>query len=96
MSNAKEDYKTHLLTSFSRNPKILYRDLQHLSKFSETPQCLVYDSSFVSDPIDKVEVFNRFLNSTFTVSDFALPSIDQMPTSVNQLSHITLDKSDVF
>ena len=96
ISNAKEDYKAHLLTSFSHNPKVLYRHLRHLSKFSKTPQCLVYNSSSVLDPIDKVEAFNRFFNSTFTVSDFALPSIDKMPTPMNQLSHITIDESDVF
>ena len=58
MSNAKEDYKTNLLTTFSHNPKVLYHHLRHLSKFSETPQCLVYNSSSVLDPTDKVEVFN--------------------------------------
>ena len=96
MSNGKKDYKVHFLTTFSHNPKVFYRHLRHLSKFSETPHCLVCNSTSILDPIDKVEVFNRFFNSTFTVSDYALPSINQMPTPVNQLSHITIDESDAF
>ena len=59
MSNAKEDYKVYLLTSFQHNPKVHYCRIRHLSKFLKTPQCLVYTSSSVLDPIDKVEAFNQ-------------------------------------
>ena len=97
ISNPKEDYKTHLLTTFSHNPKVLYHHLGHLSKFFQTPQCPVRNSSPVLDPTYKVEAFITFFNLTFTVTVFfLLPSIDPMPTSMNQLSYITIDESDVF
>ena len=48
------------------------------------------------NPIDKVEAFNNFFNSTFTLSDFKLPALDQIPTHTNQLSHISIDECDVF
>lgn len=96
MSNAKENYKSQLLTSFSHSPKVLYHHLRLLHKLSEIPQCLIYNSTFILDPTDKVEAFNNFFNSTFTLSDFELPPIDQMPTPTNQLSHITIDECDVF
>ena len=33
---------------------------------------------------------------TFTLSNFKLPPLDQMPTPTNQLSHITINEYDVF
>ena len=63
MSNAKKKYKSQLLTSFSHNLKVLYHHLHHLNKLSEIPQCLMYNSTFIINPIDKVEAFNDFFNS---------------------------------
>ena len=56
----------------------------------------MHNSTFVVNPIDKVEAFNNFFNSTFTLSNFKLPSPDQTPTPTNQLSHISIDECDVF
>ena len=96
MSTAKENYGTKLLSSFSHNSKVLYRQLRYLSKFSAMPQCLVYNSLPILHPKDKVEAFNNFFNSTFTVSNFVLPPMNQMPTPTDQLSYISVDESDVF
>ena len=47
-------------------------------------------------PKEKVEAFNKFFNSTFTISDLVLPPQHRMPTPSNQLSQITVSESDVF
>ena len=57
---------------------------------------MVYNSTPILDPIDKVESLNSFFNYTFTVSHFTLSSMDQMRTPVNQLNHITVDESDIL
>ena len=44
-----------------------------------------------------MEAFNKFFNSTFTVSDFVLPPILQMQMSpLKQLSQIIVSESHVF
>ena len=50
----------------------------------------------IYDPEEKVQAFNKFFNCTFILSDFVLPSLDQMPTPSEQLSQITINKSDTF
>ena len=60
------------------------------------PQCLFYGSLPVFDPKDKVEAFNKFLHLTFTISDFVLPPMNQMPTHTDQLSRITINECDVL
>ena len=39
---------------------------------------------------------NSYFNTTFTISDYKLPPMHQMPTPLQQLNHISLDESDVF
>ena len=87
----------YLLQKFHTIPKyILYHRLGHLHKLSEIPQCLTHNSTFIINPTDKAEAFNNFFISTFTLIDFKLPPLDQMPTPRNQLSLITTDECDVF
>ena len=96
MSTAKETYGARLTAAFTRNPKDLYRHLRHLSHYTTMPQVLIYDSTPIYHPKEKVEAFNKFFNSTFTISDFVLPPQHRMPTPSNQLSQITVSESDVF
>ena len=60
------------------------------------PQVLVHNSTPISHPKKKVEAFDKFFNSTLTISYFVLPPVNQMPTPSKQLSQITINESDVF
>ena len=69
MTFAREMYGAKLTAAFSHKPKELYRYLHHLSSYTAMPQVLIYNSTSIYYPKEKVESFNKFFNSTFTVSD---------------------------
>ena len=55
-------------------------------------------SSLVTDPCEIAELFNRFFNSTFTIStcNSTLPDLDQLPSPARQLNTISTDESEIF
>ena len=71
MTTAKEMHGTKLTAAFSHKSKDLYRHLHHLSSYCTTQHQFII--------VEKVEVFSKFFNSTFTVSDFVLPTVHRMP-----------------
>ena len=101
---AKAKYETHLVSIFHNNPSKLYRHLAELSKPKSGPQVIIDQEAPVHDSFTKVKLFNQFFNSTFTVSDFVLPSLNSLPCPNSQLSHIidsrvshiNIDSSDVY
>ena len=93
---AKAKYETHLVSIFRNNPSKLYRHLAELSRPKSGPQVIIDQEAPVHDSFTKVKLFNQFFNSTFTVSDFVLPSLNSLPCPNSQLSHINIDSSDVY
>ena len=93
---AKAKYETHLVSIFCNNPSKLYRHLAELSRPKSGPQVIIDQEASVHDLFTKVKLFNQFFNSTFTVSDFVLPSLKSLPCPNSQLSHINIDSSDVY
>ena len=55
----------------------------------------MHNSTVVTHPLQKAQTFNSFLNSVFTTSDFIL-RMDQLPSPMDQLYHITIDDLDVY
>lgn len=94
--SSKESYILGLIASFSSDPKKLYRYLRDLTKTSTSDVFLDKDSEIITDPLKIAEAFNDFFHSTFTRSEFVLPSIDELPTPSSQLSSIDIDISDTF
>ena len=96
ISCAKATYIESLVTSFSSDPKKLYRYLRDLNKPS-TPSVFVNcDGDILEDPTCIATCFNEFFNSTFTRSEYVLPSVSNLPSPSTHLSFVTIDASDVF
>ncbi len=49
-----------------------------------------------SDAHSKANAFNSFFHSTFSQSDFQLPSFDKLPTPSDQLHEIEIDPEEVY
>ena len=93
---AKATYIESLVTSFSLDPKKLYPYLRDLNK-SSTPNVFVNcDGDIVEDPTCIATCFNKFFNSTFTRSEYVLPSVSNLPSPSTHLSSVMIDTSDVF
>ena len=60
------------------------------------PCSFYHNNSVVTSPAQIAELFNAYFNSTFTSSDFILPSLDQLPIPSSQLSEISTNQSEVF
>lgn len=94
--SAKESYISDLVHAFSSEPKRLFRYLKVLKKSPSSAVFVDTNSKSITDPLEIANAFNDFFHSTFTLSDFVLPSTDSMPTPCAQLSCISIDSSDVF
>ena len=96
ISSSKSTYINNLISSHHSTPGKLFSHLKSLATSTSSNYPIFHESRPISDPYKKAELFNRYFNSVFTVSDFILPPPDQQPTPSNQLSHIAIDPSDVF
>ena len=63
-------YIESLVTSFSSDPKKLYRYLRDLNKPSTTSVFVNCDGNIVEDPTCIATCFNKFFNSTLTRSEY--------------------------
>ena len=93
---SKESYISSLVTSFSTDPKKLFRYLRDLKSPISPNTFLAKSSTVISDPTDVAEAFNSFFNSTFTHSNYVLPDEETLPSPSQTLSEIVFDSSDVF
>ena len=82
---ARANYKAHLTANFPRDPKKLFGHLKNLNKCNNSlPNFIIHQSSPVYDPIIKVNLFNRFFNSTFSsILTFCLQSNVSQPPLPN-------------
>ena len=87
---SKQVYITNLLSSFNTKPGHLYRHLHRLIKPDLSPQFIIHNSTPIYNS-DMCEIFNNYFHSTFTASDYTLPSIHELPSPPTQLSSINLD-----
>ena len=93
---AKSNYVAHLVNSFSSSPQKLYRHIANLSKPKSPIGVFVDRGVPVINLSDKVKILNDFFHSTFSVSDFELPSMEDLPTPTLKLDQIDIDAADVF
>ena len=94
--SSKDKFVQNLCSTFKLKPKELYNHLNKLSKSNSTCKFITHNSKLVCDPAEKPLVFNQFFNSTFTRSDFSLPSVKHLPSPISQLSSIDINCSDVY
>ncbi len=95
-TSAKSHYLQHLVDTFSSNPKALYSHIAEIKGRKSDQGMLIMNGVAVTDPTTRARIFNEFFHSTFSVSSFALPPLDEMPTPSAQLSSIIIDTSDVY
>ena len=95
-ARAKENYIKRLISDFNRNPQKIYSHLKQLSDVNSMHCSFYHNNSVITSPAQIAELFNAYFNSTFTSSDFILPSLDQLPIPSSQLSEISTNQSEVF
>ena len=78
ISQLKENYISSLVTSFSSDPKKLYRYLRDMKKKASSSTCRGTNNELLTDPSDIALSFNTFFHSTFIHSDFDLPRIEDL------------------
>ena len=96
IQSSKLEYEQHLINTFHSNSKKLFNHLKSMSTQKSCIGTIIHNSSPVTDPTHKAELFNNYFNSTFTKSTFVLPPTNQLPTPSSQLSSIEITCSDVF
>ena len=67
-----------------------------MSKRKSKPNFIIDNGIIVSDSKERATLFNNFFHSTFTQSDFVLPSVDRLPSPCVQLSCLEFDEADVY
>lgn len=94
---SKESYINSLITSFSSNPKKLYRYIKDLKKSSSVQAFIDPTTSLLTTDASHIATcFNAYFNSTFTRSDYTLPKLEDLPAPQDCLSSISIDSSDVY
>ena len=89
---SKLDHQRSIFSQFYTNPSKLYSHLRKMSKRKSKPNVIIVDNGIiVSDSKEKATLFNNFFHSTFTQSDFVLPSVDRLPSPCVQLSCLEFD-----
>jgi len=85
-----------LVTTFRSNPRKLYTYLNNLSVSKFEPH-FIYCNIIIHDPCQRAKTFNEYFNSTFTTSDYVLPSTQSLPApSAPCLSELSLNESEVY
>jgi len=74
IQSAKENYLMQLVTTFGSN-------LYNLSESKFEPHLIYYNKMIIDDPRQRAKIFNEYFNSTFTTSDYVLPSTQSLPAS---------------
>ena len=94
IQSAKENY---LVTTFRSNPRKLYTYLNNLSESRFKLHFSYYNNMIIHDPRQRAKIFNDYFNSTFTTSDYVLPSTQSLPApSAPCLSELSLNESEVY
>lgn len=97
IQSAKENYLMQLVTTFRSNPRKLYTYLNNLSESKFEPHFIYYNNMIIHDPCQRAKIFNEYFNSTFTTSDYVLPSTQSLPApSAPCLSELSLNESEVY
>ena len=97
IEQAKADHDANLIGSFAMNSKGLFSYLQRLSKSKLIPNSFWLNDKLESDSLKIAESFNLFFHSTFTKSNYFLPSMDLLPPPPSaQLHTISLDQDEVY
>ena len=96
IQSSKDEFLSNLVTSFNANPRKLFGYLNNLSQSKFKPQFIVDDGNNIADPIQKASLFNEFFNSTFTSSNYVLPTMSSLQTPTTQLSIIEFTVTEVF
>ena len=95
-ADAKIKHERSIVTSFSSKPKTLFRHLKRLRTSRAIPKILTHENVMFSDTLSKANALNNFFHSTFSVSNFFLPPIEEMPTPSHQLHDIVFDPLEVY
>ena len=79
--STKENYLMQLVT-FRSNPRKPYTYLNNLSESKFKPHFIYHNDATIYDPHKRAMIFNEYFNSTFTTSDYVLPSTQSLPAPV--------------
>lgn len=96
IADSKECFIYNLVSSFSSDQRKLYRYLRNLRRPAQSTLFVGLNSEVLRDPLEIACAFNLFFHSTFTTSDYVLPSKEKLPAALSQLSYISIDSSDTY
>lgn len=94
IEHSKEKYIAGLVDTFQSEPKKLYRYLKKISSKQAVNTFIGLDNEVLQDPQSISNAFNKFFNSTFTLSEFRLPA--SLPTPSSQLNFVNITASETF
>ena len=93
---SKDEFLSNLVTSFNVNPRKLFVYFNNLSKSKFKLQFIVHDGNTIADPVQKASLINEFFNSTFTSTDYVLPTMSSLQVPTNQLSIMEFTETEVI
>ena len=68
ISEAREAYQLHLVSTFHQDKRFLFKHLRALKPRPGPPGSVYLNDESASDPVEKCNLFNRYFNSTFSDS----------------------------
>ena len=92
---SKLAYEERLVDTYLTTPKNIYGYLKCQKSGQSVIGTMIHNSTTITNPEVKVEIFNGSFNSTFMRSSFILPPIPSLPTPVGQLSKIEINSTGV-
>ena len=96
IQSSKDEFLSNLVTSFNANSRKLFGYLNNESQSKFKPQCIVHDGNTIADLVQKASLFNQFFNSTFTSSNYILPTMSSLQAPTTQLGIIEFTETEVF
>ena len=95
METTKSAYESNLIAN--KNMKAIYSYLKQLSSTNSAPIHVYTNDSTqpTCNHLETAECFNKFFHSTFTISQYELPALDQLPVPNHQIHSISIDPADV-
>ena len=95
IASARSSYVKSLISTFHKDSKKLF-SLFNESKSSSSPCTLIFNSLPIHNPVMKAKIFNEYFHSVYSHSNFSLPPVIDLFSSVLLLSTIDSFSTDIY
>ena len=97
ISSAKSNFESQLLLSLHPNGMSkVFRYIRNITGENNIPNVVYHQGISAESEHEKVDMFNRYFHSIFTMSSFNCPNFNQLSSIHPNLSDISITEEEVF